>query len=392
MSEILEKLRAERDQVRTAAIAIAEGDDFNPEDKNFVELETRARELDTRIDKLAGLFSAQADADALDGRLAKAAKSRQKAEQRSASTTPETRGSWGARFVESEVFTEYRGRGQSHRYEIEDDVERRALPTGITDLVGADLSLGKFQVDTSARPVPTPLLDAIATITVSTNAIEYVSWSAVAGGAAVVPEKGNKPSIEYAPTVTPDTLDMIAVYTQLTRQLIEDAASVRSYIDGDLRRQVLIKEEAEAADALAAATLPTASGDSLLAAIRHGMATVQGSGYQPNAVLLNPADYADLDIDVMGATVGGPVVGQRFWGLTPIPAASQDAGTAVVGDFNTGVNHFVRSQVSLYVTDSHAETFLSNVFTLLAERRSKTAVVRPDALVRVSAAAEVPAG
>lgn len=389
MSEILEKLRAERDQVRTAAIAIAEGDDFNPEDKNFTELETRARELDNRIDKLAGLFSAQADADALDGRLAKAAKARRQTEQRSTNGT-ETRGSWGARFIESEVFTEYRGRGQSHRFEIDDDVERRALPTGITDLVGAELNLGKQQIDTSARPVPTPLLDAIATIAVSTNAIEYVAWAAVAGGAGIVPEKGAKPSIEYAPTVTPDTLDMIAVYTQLTRQLIEDAASVRSYIDGDLRRQVLIKEEAEAAAALGGATLPTATGDSLLAAIRHGMATVQGSGYQPNAVLLNPADYADLDIDVMGATVGGPVVGQRFWGLTPIPAASQAAGSAVVGDFNTGVNHFVRSQVSLYVTDSHAETFLSNVFTLLAERRSKTAVVRPDALVRASVTA--PAG
>ena len=35
---------------------------------------------------------------------------------------------------------------------------------------------------------------------------------------------------------------------------------------------------------------------------------------------------------------------------------------------------------------SHADTFLSNVFTLLAERRGKTAVVRPQALVEAKTA------
>ena len=40
--------------------------------------------------------------------------------------------------------------------------------------------------------------------------------------------------------------------------------------------------------------------------------------------------------------------------------------------------------MALYITDSHASTFLANVFTLLAERRSLAAVVRPDALAEVS--------
>lgn len=386
-SPILEKLRGERDQVRTAAVAIAEGDNFDPADENFVELETRAKTLDTRIEKLANLLNEQAAADALDGRLAKAAKSREEQQNRAAQQ-PQTRGgSWGARFIKSEVFTEYRGRGQSHRLEIDEDMQTRALPTGISDLVAAGLDLSKFRVDTTAPTPPTPLLNAISTVSVSTNAIEYVAWAVKAGGPGVVAEKAPKPSIEYGPTVTPDTLDMIAVYTQLTRQMLEDAPAVQSLIDTDLRRQILIKEEAEAAAALAAAVLPTASGANLLAAIRQGIAAVQTAGYQPNGVLLNPGDYADLDIDVMGATVNGPVVGQRFWGLTPIPSAGQAAGTAVVGDYAAGVNHFIRSQVSVYITDSHAETFLSNVFTLLAERRSKTAVVRPQALVEVSAAA-----
>lgn len=380
-SPVLDKLRTERDQHRAAATAIAESDNFNPEDENYQELKTRAAQLDNRISELANLLQAQANADQLDGKLSKAAARREQD-----SKAPQTRGSWGDLFTRSDIFTEYGGRGRSSRFEI-DDLETRALPTGISDLVAAGLTLGKTSIDLTPPQLPTPLLDAISTVNVSSNAIEYVSWSVVAGGPDIVPEKGAKPSIEYGPTVSADTLDMIAVYTQLTRQLLEDAASVRSMIDTDLRRQIVLKEEAEAADVLATATLPTASAASLLAAIRFGIATVQGEGYAPNAFLVNPNDWADLDIAVMDSTVDGPTRRAGFWGLTPIPSPTQPEGQVVVGDFRTAVNHYVRSQVSLYITDSHAATFLSNVFTLLAERRSKTAVIRPQALVRVSGTA-----
>gem|GEM_PF-4770471 len=88
----------------------------------------------------------------------------------------------------------------------------------------------------------------------------------------------------------------------------------------------------------------------------------------------------------MGGTLGGPAVTQTFWGLTPIPSTAQAVGTAVVGDFRSGMNHYTRSAVALYITDSHDVTFLSNVFTLLAERRSKTVVVRPQALCEAKTA------
>ena len=106
----------------------------------------------------------------------------------------------------------------------------------------------------------------------------------------------------------------------------------------------------------------------------------------PTAVLLNPADYAALDIAVFNANATGPTVGQTFWGLDVISSSAKAAGGAIVGDFRSAIHHYYRSAISLYITDSHADTFLSNVFTLLAERRSKTVVVRPQALVETKAA------
>lgn len=381
-TEILDNLRAERDRDRAAARAMIESKDYDPESDALKQLETRATKLDAQIEHLTKTYEAQRAADAVDGRLVKAERARERQ-----TTTVQARDSWGEQFVNSDQFRDYRGRGSSGIVEINaGDIQSRALPTGLTDLTAAGLVLPKTTVDLQPPAPPTPLLDAISKVPVSNNAIEFVTWAKVAGGAAVVAEKGAKPSAEWAPSVTSDTLDTIAVYTQLTRQLIEDMPSVRSYIDGELVRDVVLKEEQQTAAALAAAVLPTAEGEDLLAAIRVGIATVQTAGYSPNAVLMNPADWAALDVAVMSSTLIGPMVRQSFWGVTPIPSAAQPAGTAVVGDFKTAVTQWYRSAVALYVTDSHADTFLSNVFTLLAERRALTAVVRPQALVEVSAA------
>jgi HK97 family phage major capsid protein len=382
---VLDKLRSERDQSRDAAIAMASQEDFDKESDAYKALQDRATALDGQIEQLVNLMTAREAADALDGRMAKASQ-RQTEERQQTQTGVQTRESWGEQFIRSDAFLNYGRNGRSAKFEV-NMTQERALPITLGEMVTAGLRGTILQVDTSAPAAPTPLLDACMSVEVSGNAVEYVAWAKTSGGAATVTEGSAKPPVEYAPTVTPATLEMIAVYTQLTRQLIEDMPAVRSKIDGELRREIAREEEEHAAAALVAATLPTAEGADLLSAIRVGIGTVQAAGYTPNAVVLNPADWAELDVVVMGATLLGPAIGQSFWGLAPIAATSQPAGTATVGDFKAGVEHYFRSAISLFITDSHADTFLSNVFTLLAERRSLTAVVRPAALVECAAGA-----
>jgi hypothetical protein len=383
-AQVLEKLCTERDEVRNAAIAIAESDEFNPEDKTFLDLQSRAVELDGRVSSLTTLLEQRHAADQLDGKLAKAQARREAAPVQTREST-----SWGEAFVRSEEFRQYRGRGTSPIFELDAETDQtRALPTGIADLVAAGFKGAPYQVDTSPNPAPTPLMNSITQVAVSGNSLEYIAWTKKAGGAAKVAEKAAKPSAEWGPTVTPSVLDTFAVYTQLTRQMIEDFPAVRSLIDGELRRDVARAEEADAAAVLAAAaaTIPDTVNADMLSAIRQGIGAVEAAGYSPTAVLLNPADYAKLDIAVFTANSNGPTVGQQFWGLDVISSSAQAAGSAIVGDFRSAIHHYYRSAISLYITDSHADTFLTNVFTLLAERRSKTVVVRPQALVETKAA------
>lgn len=383
-NSVLDQRIAERDQAIGAARAIAESDDFNPEDPTYVDLQTRAVELDKRIGSLAALLDQQAAADAFDGKMAKVAQTRQQHVEQ-----PQTRESWGAAFVRSQEFQTYGFAGTSGRFHVDSDIEKRALPTGVADLVAAGMRFNPFVVDTTAPPAPTPLLDNVTAIQVSGNSIEYVSWAKVAGGATVVAEKAAKPSAEFKPTVSPAVLDNIAVWTKLTRQLLEDASAVRTIIDNELRRDVLRESEAQAAAALtaAAASIPDVTNADLLAGIRIGIGTVQAAGYNPTAVMLNPADWANFDVSIMGDTLNGPRVNQTFWGLTPIPTTGLAVGRAIVGDFRAAIQHYYRSAVALYTSDSAFDgDFTKNLFTILAEQRSKTVVVRPQALVEAKTA------
>jgi hypothetical protein len=289
----------------------------------------------------------------------------------------------GEIFTRSEVFQSYPGRGTSSRFEVK--TRAVSLPGKLADY--ADVLPSPTRRTDITPPQFFTLLDLLPVIPASTNTAETVVWENTgATTALVVAEGSGKPAVEFEPTVVSTALETIAAYTDLTRQAIEDGPAVAARINQLLMQSVRIKAEAAAAAALIAADIDGVSGTDLLAAIRYGIAAVQDDGYTPNAVLLNPTDWAALDLDVLGSTLIGPAIGRSFWGLTPIVHRAQVAGTATVGDFNMGVERHVRTGVNLYITDSNAANFVSNIFTILAEAREKTIVVRPAALKECSVA------
>lgn len=375
---ILERLQAERQQLADYVAHTLEGvegrDLSDAELRTVTDTKARIEAIDNQVKPLAAYLETRSAAADLTGVLSRA-------ERR---PSVETR-TMGQIFTESDVFKTYPGRGTSSRLMVE--TRAVSLPSVLADF--ASVLTPAPQRDITPPVAPTTLLDLIPSIPVTTNSVDLVVYSNSGGTTAAVVAEGNaKPAVEFAVSVTTKTLDTVAAYTQMSRQLIEDAPAVRARIDTMLAREIRIKSESEAAAALVAAVLPTATDTtSLLNAIRKGVATVQTAGYNPTGVLLNPADYAALDIAVFSGTLNGPTIGQRFWGLTPIPHAAQAEGTATVGDFSAGVERYARTGVNLYITDSHDTTFTANILTILAEAREKTVVVRPAALVECAKSA-----
>jgi HK97 family phage major capsid protein len=294
----------------------------------------------------------------------------------------ETR-SAGQLVVESTAFRQYPGRGQMAPIEVADFLgfEQRALITTTTLAAG----IQPFVWNNTLPTLAMPLIDAVSVVRVSSGAVEWVETGA--DPVAVVTAEGTAKT-EATITMTPKSasLDTIAHWSQITRQALADAPYIRSLIETKLRRGLARKIEADIATLLQGATLQTATNADLMHAIRIAVGLVEAAGYSPNAVVLNPADYAALDISAYSNSNSGPIPRQTFWGLTPISIASQPAGSAIVGDFKEGVTLFDRGVTDVFVTDSHASNFISNILVILAEGRYKSAITDPLALAETAAA------
>jgi len=379
----LDDFRAQRDEARTAALALMESEDYDPNSDALKQLEERAASLDSQIERMIKIHEQQEAATALDSRLSSAAR---RTEQHRSGTQVETRESPGEAFVRSAIYQEYPGRGTSPRFELDNllDTQHRA-PLLSSNFGDISLATQRTVEGPALEPV---IFDVISTIPVTGNSVEIVKYE-FDDNTADVPEGQPKPESSLAVTVEPLALSVQAHWVQMARTLIEDQAAVRSRVDQDLRRGVLKKMAANALAALTGGTYQTADGGGdLLAGIRVGIGLLAGDGvdggYSANCVVMNPADWAAIDTALL-ATTGNPAVGRNFWGITPVAHGGVAEGTAYVMDGRTALEHYRRTSAVVYISDSHASTFTSNVMTLLGEGRSATALVQPAAVVEVSA-------
>lgn len=308
-----------------------------------------------------------------------------------APTEVRQRKSIGQVFVESAAFRDYRdhgGRGASGAVEFEDflGIERQRAAIMTPDLEAV------IPPHTGFAPVgyttSSPLLDAIGRERVSSGTVTWVDWGSSNPMAGLVPEGDPKPEAAITPTEEALNLDTFAHWKAISRQALEDYARIRSIVEGKLRGGLEDALEQGAATALTTATtIPAVSDADLLTGIRLGIASTQEYGFVANTVLLNPADFAALDIQASEQAANGPISFGRFWGLAPVAAGAVPAGTAYVGDFRAGVTWFDRGTASVYMTDSHADYFIRNLLVILAETRAAFAVTDPLALAKVTATA-----
>ena len=311
---------------------------------------------------------------------------RREAQRRETKPELETRKSFGERFVESDAFKNYRGRGSMEPVEFEGFLEQRAA----ISLAVLDLPPQMWD-GPSPYTTTTPLLDVLGRERVSANAVEYITWGDADPQAGEVAEGELKPEADITPTENTVTLKTYAHWKAITRQALEDYARIRSIVEGKLRGGLANKLEAVAAGVLTSAVLPSVVNADLLAGVRQGIGTVEAAGYRPTAIVLNPADYAALDIDAASEAGNGPVRFGNFWGLRAVSVAAVPQGEIYVGNFTEGETWFDRNTTAVYMTDSHADYFIRNLLVVLAEQRAAFAITEPNALVKVTAVAGVAA-
>lgn len=382
-TDLLAKYRNERATLEGNIEALMARDDFDPSAKDFTEARGMADALDSKIKSIIEWNGRKAAANELD-----AISVRHKKDNEQKQTREEAALTIGEAWVRSKQYNDYKdvAKGHSGILNLPFDAIQTRAPL-LTDTFPGIVPPTRIR-PSEAPASQTPLLDLVNTIQVATGSVEWVYYPAAgATGADVVPEGAPKPEGAIAVELRTITLDTIAVWVQYSRQFGEDSSALVGFLNAALRRGILDKREAAVAAALLGdASIPVTpnTGGTLLEGVRRAIASVQDAGFVPQAVALNPQDYAWFDIEVMQGTLRGPVVNGSFWGAGVVPVGAIPSGTAYVGDFSAGMAELVRSEIQTYTTDSHASTFTSNILTTLLECRTKPIVHRAEALTKVS--------
>lgn len=354
-------------------------DPSDEENKQLANWAKRVKDLDAEIKKIEAMINGNNTfADVLD-RVSNSdeAHEQRAAARRSRTEVVERPKSVGEQFVTSEAFKNYSGRGSSAEVLIEGFLETRAAIT--TDTV----DVPPYIFTQPGYQLTTPLLNTIARVTVTNGSVEWFTWGG--SNAQEVAEGELKPEATIDPTVHTSSLVTYAHWKAITRQALEDIPQVQSIVEGKLRDGLGNALEAAAAQTLVDNTqIPSVVNADLLAGIRQGIGEVQSHAYTPNAIVLNPADYATLDIDAAAGAGNGPVGWGSFWGVPAIASGAVPVGTVYVGDFKQGETWFDRNTTGVYMSDSHADYFIRNMLLILAEQRSVFAITEPLAIAKVT--------
>jgi HK97 family phage major capsid protein len=303
--------------------------------------------------------------------------------------------SWGSQVVKSEKFAAFAGGStQKARIEVKNTL------TGDATTVQADrrpgIVPGAFQMLTMES-----LLNSTTT---SSNAIEFTKEASFTNSAAETAEAAQKPESALTWTLVNMPVSTVAHWIKISRQLASDNVALAAYVNTRLRYGVNRKVETQLVSGNG--TAPNISGildtgnftshgyaDAALGTvlkklvlIRKMMADSWAAGYPADAILLNPVDWAQIEIDLLTTTSNAVRVGvdalgrQTLFGVPVVQSVGMSADHVAVGAFAQAYMIYNREGVVVDLSDSDGDNFTKNLVTIRAERRLALATEVPAAV------------
>ena len=303
--------------------------------------------------------------------------------------------SWGQQFTKSDVYKAFAGGNtQKARFEIKNTL------TGADANVAPDRKPGIV----SGAFLPLTLESFLPAMATSSNAIEFTRENVFTNSAAEVAEGVAKAESALTWTLVNMPVSTVAHWIKISRQLAADNTALAAYVDTRMRYGVNQKVEAQLVAGDGAA--PNISGildggnftahgiaDGALGAslkklvlIRKIMAASWAAGFPADGILLNPADWAAIEIDLLTTAAGQTLYsvsegGQaRLFGVPVIQSTGMTADNVAVGAFAQAYMIHNREGVVVEMSDSDSDNFTKNLITIRAERRLALATERPAAV------------
>ncbi|MDP9557869.1 UNVERIFIED_ORG: HK97 family phage major capsid protein [Pseudomonas parafulva] len=302
----------------------------------------------------------------------------------------------GALVVGSE---EMKGLSSSFRGSRRVSVPRAAITTA----TGGALTAADRQPGIIAPPQRRlTIRDLVAPGTTEANSIEYVRESGFTNNAKPVAETLAKPYSDIKFELATANVRTIAHLFKASRQMLDDAQALQSYIDARARYGLLMAEEAQllygngtganlqglmtVAQLYAAPTGVTVTGEQRIDRLRLALLQAELAEFPSDGIVLNPIDWAAIELTKDGE--GRYIIGEPQDGTTPRlwnrPVVSTQAMTQddfLVGAFKLGAQIFDRMEIEVLISTENADDFEKNMATIRAEERLAFAIYRGEAFV-----------
>lgn len=313
------------------------------------------------------------------------------------SDEPESKRTLGQLFVESDQYKEFAGKqrhkGQSQALELKDITSGSASAgDGIWSYRDPEIVSDPYR--------PRMIRSLIPTVPVNSNLVEWVQTNVRTNAAKVVSEGGTKPKSDLTYDRKETPVRKIAHYFKTSMEVLQDFSRLRAEIDNEGFEMLRQEEEdqlllGDGTGVNLTGLIPQAtnftigvvqSSDTAVDVIRRAILQVRQSYYGATGIILNPADWAQIELLKDGenrylfsaATTGAPA---RLWGLPVVECDAMPAGDFMVGAFATAATIYDRMQASVFMSTENEDDFINNMVSIMFEERIALAVKRPLAFV-----------
>lgn len=263
--------------------------------------------------------------------------------------------------------------------------------------------------------------DLFPVATTSANLIEYLRVLGYVDGtnnAATVPERnadnsnfGLKPhtSLSLQPAQSP--IRTIAHWEVAHRNTLNDEPQLQSIIDTELLYGLRLAEDDQLLNGDGTGEnilgilqtpgiqrypgnpIPTPSpvlaGDTYVDAVRRGATRIMLAYYEPTGVVVHPFDWENMEttkdangnyIVAINVAIGAQ---KQIWQMPVVASPAMTQGTALTGAFGLGAKVYDREQANIRIAEQHADNFVRNAVTILAEERVGLTVSRPESFIQI---------
>lgn len=293
-------------------------------------------------------------------------------------------------------------------------LQQKALLTGASDTSGgAFLVNDRLSGYTTLTRGELAFLDALPTITTTSDVVEWVEQTTRTNSAAPVAEatattgtSGLKPESALAFVVNNKPAEQIATWIPATTRILNDLGLLRSTIDDELL--YMLREELEVQTITGNGTSPNlqglntwpgiqtmAAGANPADAIFNAALAVRFTGGVPaTAAVVGPTSLAALRLmreNAASGTYGGYLFGppnqpgpMSVFGLDVLTAQAVPANTGYVLNMTATTLALVEREGGVVETGYINDQFIRNIVTLRAELRALLIVRRPKGIVKLT--------